>query len=102
MSPPRAFQGRRKGGWVQKQLDEALLIFDRQAMTWDSSIVLRAASRAAATTKSLTLRPWGAAAHRTTRSASGVMRASTRAVRVASWGMAQFTLRRSTLRHQSY
>ncbi len=47
-----------------------------------SSIIQLAASCAAATTKSLTERPWISAARRTTERAAGVMRASIRAIRL--------------------
>ena len=52
-----------------------------------SSIVRLAASCAAATTKSLTLRPVISAARLTTAKASGALRASMRAVRVGSWAI---------------
>src|SRR5215217_3603971 len=52
-----------------------------------SSMVRCAASRAASTMNSLTLRPWISAARFTIARASGLIRASTRAVRLDCWGM---------------
>src|SRR5580658_934488 len=54
-----------------------------------SSIAFRAASWAAETTKSLTLRPCSPAARLITASASGAIRASMRAVRLVAVGIAK-------------
>ena len=76
------------GGGSEDGLGKRLLVLDGQPDDLGFLDAVRcAASCAAATTKSLTLRPWISAARLTMVSASGEMRASIREVRVGSWGI---------------
>src|ERR1039457_5340840 len=97
MSLPGALQGRRKSRRIQKQFHKTLLVLDGQANHLGFVDCPMCDLLSGATTKSLILRPCNSAARLTTRSASGAMRASMRAVRIAGWGMAE-TLLRSIVR----